>query len=69
MALKMIQAAYYGNSDAVNDVLRSGGDIEETDPRDGWRGLHAAAFTGQNEVVSPRDRQLGTCPVDAISQI
>ena len=39
-----IQAAYYGDLGAVMVAVRSGGDVNEEDPRDGSRPIHGAGY-------------------------
>jgi len=51
-SLEVVNAAYFGNADAVNAALRQGGDVEEFDAKEGWRPLHAATFTESADVVS-----------------
>ncbi|CAL1165371.1 unnamed protein product [Cladocopium goreaui] len=51
MAFPLIAAAYFGNVHELMDCLRDGEDIEETDPKDGCRPLHAAVITEQEDAV------------------
>jgi len=51
-SLEVVTAAYFGDPSAVNAALRQGGDVEELDPKEGWRPLHAATFTESADVVS-----------------
>lgn len=51
MAFPVVAAAYYGGLPAVGAALRQGGDIDELDPKENWRPLHAATFTEQDDVV------------------
>jgi len=47
----VVEAAYYGAVDVLRDALRQGGDIEEVDPAEGWRPLHAAVLTASEDAV------------------
>lgn len=49
--LVIVNAAYYGNVDGIRDAMMRGGDIEEVDPKEGWRPLHAAVMTEMEEAV------------------
>jgi len=51
MIYPVLSAAYYGAVDAVLSALRQGGDVEEVDPREGWRPLHAAVLTESIDVI------------------
>lgn len=51
MIYPVVAAAYYGGLPAVGAALRKGGDVDELDPSQNWRPLHAAAFTEQEDVV------------------
>lgn len=44
-------AAYYGNVDGIGSALQQGGDVEELDPKEQWRPLHAATFTDSVDAV------------------
>jgi len=57
MGYPLVQAAYFGNVSEVMALLREGGDIEEADPKDGWRPLHAAVMTNEQDVVEYLLRQ------------
>merc|ERR1719352_1605125 len=48
----VIQGAYYGNLGAVMAAVRSGGDVNETDPRDGSRPIHGAGMSGAADVAA-----------------
>lgn len=50
-------AAYYGNVAAISDALRQGGDIEEVDPKAGWRPVHAAVMTESEDALEYLLRQ------------
>ena len=47
-----IQAAYYGDLGAVMVAVRSGGDVNEEDPRDGSRPIHGAGLSGAADVAA-----------------
>eukprot|EP00434_Breviolum_minutum_P014322 symbB.v1.2.012629.t1/scaffold853.1/size308060/9 len=57
MAFPLIAAAYFGNVHELMDCLRDGEDIEQVDPKDGCRPLHAAVITEQEEAVAYLLRQ------------
>jgi len=47
----VVQAAYYGDVDALLMELRSGGDVDELDPSENWRPIHAAIMTGGMDAI------------------
>eukprot|EP00929_Paragymnodinium_shiwhaense_P107837 TRINITY_DN74195_c0_g1_i1.p1 TRINITY_DN74195_c0_g1~~TRINITY_DN74195_c0_g1_i1.p1 ORF type:complete len:300 (-),score=66.95 TRINITY_DN74195_c0_g1_i1:2-901(-) len=51
MIYPVVSAAYYGGVPALGAALREGGDIDELDPKEQWRPLHAAVFTDSDDVI------------------
>mmetsp|Transcript_102164 Transcript_102164/g.218764 ORF Transcript_102164/g.218764 Transcript_102164/m.218764 type:complete len:262 (+) Transcript_102164:68-853(+) len=57
MTLTVATAAYYGDVDMIMGLLREGADIEEEDPKDHWRPLHAAIMSESEEAAQYLLRQ------------
>mmetsp|Transcript_50009 Transcript_50009/g.88080 ORF Transcript_50009/g.88080 Transcript_50009/m.88080 type:complete len:258 (+) Transcript_50009:57-830(+) len=52
MSCNVVNAAYYGSVDAILFELRQGGDVDELDPKEGWRPLHAAVMTESEDAAA-----------------
>ncbi|CAJ1341960.1 unnamed protein product [Effrenium voratum] len=57
MAQTLIAAAYFGNVAELIEGLRDGEDIEQEDPKDGCRPIHAAIICDQEETLQYLIRQ------------
>merc|ERR1719188_2052485 len=69
MGYPVVAAAYYGGLPAVGAALRQGGNIDELDPAESWRPLHAATFTEQDEVVEYLLKMRATVDLPGPSQM